>query len=92
MAEAVTKTGGTFTLSFFPYSRVKKPTGPVQLRTYERCRMRKPLPHDKFDIDGKHFFLFLTEDDKPKTCYRSLIRYMSFSNDNNKIKKIQWYE
>lgn len=91
MAEAVTKAGGTFDISFFPFSRAKPQKGEVKLVTFRKCRMRKPLPHDKFDIDGKHFFLFLTENDEPKTCYRSLIRAMSFSTDN-KIKLIKWYE
>lgn len=91
LAEDITKSGGCFTISFFPFSRAKTPTGTVKLRTLERCRMRRPLPHEKFDIDGKHFFLFLDENDKPKTCYRSLIRFMAFPPDN-KIKKINWYE
>lgn len=91
MAKTVTKAGGTFDISFFPFSRAKPQTGEVELVTFHRCRMRKPLPHDRFDIDGKHFFLFLTENDEPKACYRSLIRLMAFSTDN-KIKKITWYE
>lgn len=91
LAETVTKAGGTFSISFFPYSRVKPPAGDVALKTFENCRMRKPMPHDKGDIDGKHYFLFLTEDDKPKSCYRALIRFMSFSPDN-KVKQIKWYE
>lgn len=91
MAEAITKAGGTFDISFFPFSRAKPQKGEIKLVTFRRCRMRKPLPHDKFDIDGKHFFLFLTENDEPKACYRSLIRLMAFSTDN-KIKKITWYE
>ena len=45
-----------------------------------------------WDIDGKNFFLFLTEDGKPKACYRALIRYMSFSTDGNKLKQIKWYD
>ena len=92
IAESVTKAGGSFTISFFPFSRTKSGTGTATLKTYSNCRMRKPLPHEKWDIDGKNFFLFLTEDDKPKACYRSLIRYMSFSTDGNKLKNIKWYE
>ncbi len=91
-AEDVTKAGGTFSISFFPFSRRQPPTGNVTLKTYENCRMRKPLPHEKWDIDGKNFFLFLTEDNQPKACYRSLIRFMSFSTDGNKLKQIKWYE
>lgn len=92
LAETVTKAGGSFSISFFPFSRRNPQTGSVALKTYENCRMRKPLPHEKWDIDGKNFFLFLTEDNKPKACYRSLIRYMSFSSDGNKLKQIKWYE
>ena len=91
LAETITKAGGSFDISFFPFSRAKPRKGDISLVTYRKGRMRKPLPHDKFDIDGKHFFLFLTEDNEPKACYRSLIRLMSFSIDN-KIKLIKWYE
>lgn len=92
LAETVTKAGGSFTISFFPYSRSKPGTGSVTLKTYRNCTMRKPLPHEKWDIDGKNFFLFLTEESQPKSCYRALIRYMSFSTDGNKLKQIKWYE
>ena len=54
--------------------------------------MRLPLPHDKFDIDGKHYFLFSTEDGKPRCCYRVLIRYIGFSDEGNKLKRVTWYE
>ena len=54
--------------------------------------MRLPLPHDKFDIDGKHFFLFTTDDDKPRACYRVLIRYIGFSDENFKLYRVLWYE
>lgn len=92
MAETVTKAGGDFTLSFFPFSRKKPGADKVSLKTYEHCTCRKPLPRDKFDIDGKHFFLFLNEDDEPKSCYRVLIRYIAFSTDGYKLKRVIWYE
>lgn len=92
MAEYVSRMGGEFTISFFPFSRQKKPEGKVELKTFEHCTCRKPLPHDKFDIDGKHFFLFLNESDEPKACYRVLIRYIAFSNDGYKLKRVIWYE
>jgi len=85
--------GGTFTISFFPYSRKKAASAPVsKLKTFQDCTMRLPLPHDKFDIDGKHYFLFSTADDKPRTCYRVLIRYIGFSDENNKLYRVNWYE
>ena len=91
-AEILSKAGGTFCLSFFPYSRKKAGEASVQLKTYGNCTMRRPLPHDKFDIDGKHYFLFNTEDDKPRSCYRVLIRNIGFSDEGNKLYRVTWYE
>jgi len=92
-AELISKMGGSFSISFFPFSR-KKPSADLdaQLKTFQNCTMRLPLPHDKFDIDGKHFFLFTTDDDKPRTCYRVLIRYIGFSDENFKLYRVLWYE
>lgn len=64
----------------------------MQLKKYEHVVCRTPLPHDKFDIDGKHFLLFLTEDQQPRSCYRALIRYIGYSDENYKLKKVIWYE
>ena len=92
-AEALSKAGGSFSLVFFPYSRTKKPAGnKVALKTFSGCTMRRPLPHDKFDIDGKNYFLFLTSDGKPRSCYRSLIRAIGFSDEGNKLYRVSWYE
>ena len=92
-AETLSKAGGSFSLAFFPYSR-KRPAQQrkAKLKQYKNCICRRPLPHDKFDIDGKHYFLFTTEDDKPRSCYRTLIRFIGFSNENFKLYKIVWYE
>lgn len=90
-AEAVSKTGGSFHLYFFPYSRKKQNPDTVRLKAVENCICRLPLPHDRFDIDGKHFFLFSDPDGKPKACYRVLIRFIAFSDDNFKLKKVIWY-
>ena len=91
--EMLSKAGGSFCLSFFPFSRKKKPEGQtVSLKTFSSCTMRRPLPHDRFDIDGKHFFLFNTEDGKPRSCYRFLIRYIGFSDEDNKLYRVTWYE
>lgn len=92
MAETVSKAGGDFTLSFFPYSRLRKMPGRVAMKTFEHCTCRKPLPHDRFDIDGKHFFLFSDRDHQPKSCYRVLIRYIAFSTDGYRLKRVIWYE
>ena len=91
-AEALTKTGGNFSLCFYPFSLVKPPEGDVEMRTYERCTMRRPLPHDKWEDDGKNYFLFETEDGKPRSCYRVLIRYIAFSDDGYELQKVKWYE
>ena len=91
-AEIVSKMGGTFSIVFFPFSRKKQSKEEIILKTYSGCSCRKPLPKDRFDIDGKHFFLFQDSDGKPKTCYRNLIRYIGFPDDNYTLKKVIWYE
>ena len=90
-AERISREGGTFALAFFPYSRKKTGEDPVTLKVMRGCTCRKPLPHDRFDIDGKHFFLFLDENQQPKMCYRVLIRYMGFPDDGYKLKKVIWF-
>ncbi|MGM9763351.1 MAG: hypothetical protein ACI3ZQ_04965 [Candidatus Cryptobacteroides sp.] len=93
MADTVSKMGGDFTVGFYPFSRKKKSTAMLQeLSFHKHCKCRKPLPHDKFDVDGKNFFLFLDEDDQPKACYRVLIRFIAFSTEGYKLKKVIWYE
>ena len=92
-AGAVSKAGGDFCICFLPYSRTKPTSADkVEMKTYEHCTMRRPLPHEKWDVDGKNYFLFSTQDDKPKLCYRSLIRYIGFSTDNYVLYKLKWYE
>lgn len=92
-AEVLSKAGGTFNLAFFPYSRTKKPgASSVPLKMFSGCTMRKPLPHDKFDIDGKNYFLFLTSDGQPRSCYRALIRAIGFSDEDNKLYRVRWYD
>ena len=91
-AETVSKTGGDFSIVFFPFSRKKPAAGEIQLKTYSGCTCRKPLPKDRFDIDGKHFFLFSDSEGNPKTCYRNCIRFIGFPDDNYTLKKVIWYE
>lgn len=91
-AETISKTGGSFTISFFPFSR-KKPGGDVaELRTMTGCTMRLPMPQEKWELKGKHYFLFLTDDGKPRSCYRALIRFIGFSDEDNKLYSVKWYE
>lgn len=91
-AEAISKAGGSFSLSFFPFSRKKPGADPVELRSFSGCTMRLPLPDEKWELKGKHYFLFLTSDGKPRSCYRALIRYIGFSNEDNKLYRVIWYE
>lgn len=91
-AEAVSKTGGSFSLAFFPYSRKRAGAEQVELRTFAGCTMRLPLPQEKWELKGKHYFLFLTEDGQPRSCYRVLIRYIGFSDEQNKLYRVIWYE
>lgn len=91
-AEMLSKMGGTFSIAFFPYSRTKAVPGKIKLKSYSGCRMRTPLPHDKFDVDGKNYLLFLNGNDEPRSCYRTLIRAIGFSDENNKLYRVIWYE
>lgn len=91
-AETVSKTGGDFSIVFFPFSRKKPAAEEINLKTYSHCTCRKPFPKDRFDIDGKHFFLFSDSEGNPKTCYRNLIRFIGFHDDDYTLKKVIWYE
>ncbi len=90
-AEVVTKAGGDFTIIFYPFNRAKPAEGDVKVQTYEHCTMRRPLPHEKWDTDGKNYFLFSTQDGQPRICHRCLIRFMAFSDDDYKLNKLPWY-
>lgn len=91
-AEALSKVGGNFSLCFYPYSRKKGNPDTIGMKKVERCTMRRPLPHEKFDIDGKNFFLFETADGCPRMCYRALIRFIGFSDEGYELKQVCWYE
>lgn len=80
---------GTFTIAFFPYNRVKG-TASAKLRVLSGCKVRAQLPRDKFWIDSENYFLFTDAKGACKTCYRILIRFMGFPQDNFKLRKIKW--
>ena len=80
---------GTFTIAFYPCSRSRGKASD-KLRVIKGCKVRAHLPEDRFDIDSENFFLFADSSGTPKTCYRILIRYMGFPNDNFKLRKITW--
>ena len=91
-AETVSKAGGDFTISFYPYNRTKPTAGfTIKMQTLEHCTMRRPLPHEKWETDGKNYFLFSTMEGEPRICHRSLIRFMAFSSDSYILHKIIWY-
>lgn len=80
--------GMTFTIAFYPYSRVKGDAS-AKLTIKEGCTVRKQLPEDRFSIDSENFFLFSDKHGNPKTCYKILIRYMGFPQDRFKLRKIK---
>jgi hypothetical protein len=88
--EAISKLpGGSFNISFYPCNLTKCEAS-AELKTYTGCRFRIPLPHDKWVIDGDHYFLFEDSTGNPKTCYKVLIRFVAFSSDNFKPLKVVW--
>lgn len=80
---------GTFTIAFYPYNRGKGQAS-TELRVIENCKVRKQLPRDKFWVGSDNYFLFSDGQGNPKTCYRILIRFMGFPNDNFKLRKVEW--
>ena len=80
---------GCFTIAFFPYSR-KKGVSSYRLKTLSGCKYRTQLPDERFSIDSDNLFLFYDAEGSPKCCYRILIRYMGFPQDNFKLKRITW--
>ena len=80
---------GDFHIAFFPYSRTTGEATP-QLKVMKHCRWRTQLPKEEFSESSENYFLFSDHDGNPKMCYRILIRYMAFPNDNYKLHKIDW--
>lgn len=80
---------GTFTIAFFACSRTKDKAS-EKLTIKEGCKTRAQLPDEAFDIDSDNFFLFTDADGKPKMCYRILIRFMGFPQDNFKLRKTRF--
>jgi hypothetical protein len=80
---------GHFTIAFFHYSRTRREAS-GKLKIMERCTHRAQLPDERFTIDSDNFFLFNDDNGDPKMCYRCLIRFMGFPNDNFKLHKISW--
>lgn len=90
MAREISKVPGlTFKIAFFKYSRIKG-TVSNTLEIKEGCTFRSQLPEEKFSIDSDNFFLFNDSSGNPKMCYRYLIRFMGFPQDNFIMHKIKW--
>ncbi len=92
MAREISKVPGmTFTIAFFPYSRSKN-VASADIVVKEGCTYRAQLPKEQFSIDSDNFFLFNDGHGEPRMCYRYLIRYMGFPQDNYKLHKIKWFK
>lgn len=90
LAKEVSKVpDGSFTIAFYPYNR-RKGVASTVLRVIKGCKARAQLPRDKFWVDSDNYFLFTDDQGECKTCYRILIRFMGFPNDNFKLRKITW--
>lgn len=88
-AETITKTGGNFNVMFYSYSRSKH-TASDKLKTLTCCHTRTPMPHEKWSVDGAHYFLFDYQG-LQRQCYKVLLRFIAFSPDY-KLLKVKWYE
>lgn len=80
---------GSFTIAFYPYSQSKGKAS-NRLEVKEGCKFRAQLPNERFSIDSENFFLFTDKHGSPKSCYKILIRYMGFPQDDFKLHKINW--
>lgn len=80
---------GHFTIAFYPYSRTKG-TASNKLLTKERCKFRSQLPQERYSVDSDNLFLFTDKEGEPKMCYRILIRFIAFPQDNYKLHKVEW--
>ena len=80
---------GSFTISFYPYSR-SRGIASARMITKPACKFRAQLPQERFSIDGDNLFLFSDNDGNPKCCYRILIQFIGFPHDNYKLHKVQW--
>lgn len=80
---------GTFTIAFYPYNRGKGQAS-AKMRVIEGCKTRAQLPKDCFGVDSENYFLFTDCQGQPKACYRVLIRFIGYSHQNNKLRKVKW--
>lgn len=82
--------GGSFNIAFYPYNRAKNKAS-AKLRVIKNCKYRSQLPKEQWEADGDNYFLFTDADGNPRTCYRVLLRFIGFPNDNFELRKINWF-
>jgi len=80
---------GCFIIAFFKYNTIKDQVSD-QLRVIEGCKTRAQLPNEVFNRDPENYFLFQDNEGNPKTAYKILIRFIGFSHQGNKLRKINW--
>lgn len=80
---------GSFVIAFYPCSK-SKGIASNKLTIKRGCKTRAQLPNEIFDIDSDNFFLFSDSEGLPKMCYRILIRFMGFPQDNFKLRKLNF--
>jgi hypothetical protein len=91
MTEVSKLPDGCFTIAFFPYNRTQA-VASAELVVKKGCKVRTQLPEDRWSIDSDNYFLFMDSEGKHQTCYRILIRFVGFPNDNFELHKINWYD
>jgi hypothetical protein len=81
---------GTYFSMIFYTCNLKEKTG-GELRKVERCRLRAGLKEDEFKIDSDHYLPYEDLDtEKPRQCFKKLIRYVAFPPDYEMLK-VKWY-
>lgn len=83
--------GGCFSIAFFHCNRTTG-VASTKLTTVEGCTWRTQMPDGKISMDGDNLFLYNDQDGNPKQCYRILVRFMAFPNDEFKLHKINWFD
>lgn len=86
--ELSTVPGFDFKLIYYPYSRTRQEAS-AQMEVKEHCTWRLQLPNERFSIHSDNLFLFTDGNGEPKMCYTALLRYIAFSFDNYKLRKIR---
>jgi hypothetical protein len=82
--------GAAFTLIHLTCDMKKKKYG--ETSKTERCRIRRALNEDTFQLDGDLYFTYEDADTgEPRMCFKRLMRYIGFPPDYQ-LQKINWYD